>query len=73
MEKGTTEDEMIEWHQRLSGHDFEQTLGDSEGQGRLVCYIQSMGVKETRLSNRTTRSLKMTALSLDFNFLVLIL
>ena len=64
---------MIEWHQRLSGHDFEQTLGDSEGQGRLVCYIQSMGVKETRLSNRTTRSLKMTALSLDFNFLVLIL
>ena len=34
---GTTEDEMVEWHHRLYGHDFEQTLGDSEGQGSLAC------------------------------------
>ena len=34
---GTTEDEMVEWHHRLYGHDFEQTLGDSEGQGNLAC------------------------------------
>ena len=24
---------MVEWHHRLNGHEFEQTLGDSEGQG----------------------------------------
>ena len=26
-----TEDEMVGWHPRLSGQEFEQTLGDSEG------------------------------------------
>ena len=35
--KGTTEDEMVGWHHRLSGHEFEQTLGDSEGLGSLAC------------------------------------
>ena len=35
-EKGTTEDEMTGWHHRLNGHEFEQTLGDSEGQGSLA-------------------------------------
>ena len=29
---------MIGWHHQLSGHEFEQTQGDSEGQGSLVCY-----------------------------------
>ena len=33
-EKGTTEDEMVGWHHQLNGHEFEQTLGDGEGQGR---------------------------------------
>ena len=32
-EKGTAEDEMVRWHHRLTGHEFEQTLGDGEGQG----------------------------------------
>ena len=36
-EKGTTGDEMVRWHHRLNGHEFEQTLGDSEGQRRLAC------------------------------------
>ena len=36
-EKGTTEDEMVGWHHRIDGHEFEQTPGDSEGQGSLVC------------------------------------
>ena len=36
-EKGVTEDEMVGWHHRLNGHEFEQTLGDSEGQGSLAC------------------------------------
>ena len=30
-------DEMVGWHHQLNGHEFEQTPGDSEGQGSLVC------------------------------------
>ena len=36
-EKGTTEDEMVGWHHRLNGHEFEQAPGVGDGQGRLVC------------------------------------
>ena len=36
-EKGTTEDETVGWHHRLNGHNFEQALGDEEGQGSLAC------------------------------------
>ena len=36
-EKGTTEDEMVGWHHWLNRHEFEQALGDSEGQESLVC------------------------------------
>ena len=32
-----TEDEMVEWHQRLNGHEFERALGNGEGQRNLVC------------------------------------
>ena len=32
-----TEDEMVGWHHRLNGHEFEQTPGDGEGQGSLAC------------------------------------
>ena len=34
-EKGMTEDELVGWHHRLSGHEFEQILG--EGQESLAC------------------------------------
>ena len=34
--KGVTEGEMVGWYHRLNGHESEQTLGDSEGQGSLV-------------------------------------
>ena len=37
-EKGTTEEEMVGWHHWLNGHESEQTPGDSEGQGSLVCH-----------------------------------
>ena len=33
-----TEDVMVGWHHRLSGHEFQQTLGNSEGRGSLACY-----------------------------------
>ena len=45
-EEGATDDEMVGWHRRLNGHEFEQTLGDSEGQGSLTC-CSSWGCKES--------------------------
>ena len=33
-----TEDEMVEWHHQLAGHDFEQAPGVGDGQGSLACY-----------------------------------
>ena len=36
-EKGMTEDEMVGWHHRLNGHDFEQALSIGDGQGSLAC------------------------------------
>ena len=35
-EKGATEGEMVGWYHKLNGHEFEQTLGDTEGKGSLV-------------------------------------
>ena len=35
--KGMTEDEMVGWHHRLDGHEFEQALGIDDRQGSLVC------------------------------------
>ena len=42
-QKGMTEDEMVGRHHRLSGHEFEQTPRDNEGQGSLV-YLGSQRV-----------------------------
>ena len=36
-EKGATENEVVEWHHWLNGHEIEQTPGDIEGQESLVC------------------------------------
>ena len=33
---GATEDEMVEWHHRLNGHEFEQVREDGEGQGSVA-------------------------------------
>ena len=33
-----TDDEMVGWYYWFTGHEFEQPLGDSEGQGSLACY-----------------------------------
>ena len=45
-EKGATEDEMVGWHNRLNGHNFEQAPGDGEGQGSLAC-CSPWGCKES--------------------------
>ena len=47
--KGATEDEMIERHHQFDGFEFEQILGDSEGQKSLVCY-SPWGLKESDLT-----------------------
>ena len=44
-----TEDEMVGRHHRLSGHEFEQTPGDSEGQESLVC-CSPWGPKESDMT-----------------------
>ena len=43
---GATDDEMAGWHHQLNGHEFEQTMGDSTGQGSLACY-SSWGCKKS--------------------------
>ena len=40
-----TEDEMVGWHHRFNGHEFEQIPGDSEGQGG-VGFFSPLGLKE---------------------------
>ena len=45
-EKGTTMDEMVGWHHRLNGHEFEQALGVGDGQGSLECC--SHGITQSR-------------------------
>ena len=41
-----TEDEMVGQHHRLNGHEFEQTLGNSEGKGSLA-FFSPWGCKES--------------------------
>ena len=41
-----TENEVVKWPQRLNRDEFAQTLGDSEGQGSLVC-CSPWGCKES--------------------------
>ena len=48
-EKWVTEDEMAGWHHQLNGHEFEQTPGDSEGQGSLA-RCSPWGCKESDTS-----------------------
>ena len=54
-EKGTTEDEMVGWHHRLNGHEFEQALVAGDGQGSLVC-CSPWGHKESDTTERLNRT-----------------
>ena len=46
-----TEDEMVGWYHQLNGHEFEQTLGDGEGQGSLTC-CSPWGCKESDMTEQ---------------------
>ena len=54
-EKGTTEDEMVGWHHRLNGHEFEPALVAGDGQGSLVC-CSPWGHKESNTTERLNRT-----------------
>ena len=50
--RGRQEDEMVGWHHRLSGHECEQTRGDSEGQGSTAVdptAVRGVSKSQTRL------------------------
>ena len=50
-EKRMTEDDMVEWHHWLSGHEFEQAPGVGNGQRSLAC-CSSLGHKESGMTER---------------------
>ena len=51
---GTTEDEMVEWHHRFNGHEFEQPPRD--GRTGKPGVLQSMGRKESDTSKRSNNN-----------------
>ena len=55
---------MIGWHHQLNGHEFEQTQGDSEGQGSLVC-CSPWGCKESDMTAAMLNNSKLSYLSPD--------
>ena len=46
---------MVGWYHQLNGHEFEQALGDSEGQGSLVC-CSPWGRKELDMTEQLNDS-----------------
>ena len=46
-----TKDEMVGWHHRLDGHEFEQALGVGDGQGSLAC-CDLWGLKESDMTEQ---------------------
>ena len=53
----TTEEEMVGWHHRLDGHEFEQAPGVGDGQGSLEC-CGSWGCKELDMTEQLNCSVK---------------
>ena len=70
--KELTEYEMVGWYHQFNGHEFEQTPGDSEGQGSLAC-CSSWGCKgvdmtETEKQHTHTHTHLSSSLSIFLNF-----
>ena len=42
-----TEDEMVEWHHRFDGHEFEQPPGVGDGQGDLCAVVHGVAKSQT--------------------------
>ena len=56
-----TEGDMVGWHHRLNGHEFEQALRDSEEQRSLVC-CSLWGHKESDMTSQLNNSNNMSCL-----------
>ena len=65
-----TEKEMAGWHYRLKGREFEQTPGDSEGQGSLTC-CSPWGCKESDTTKRLNKNNIMSYVALQFDYFYL--
>ena len=55
-----TGDEMAGWRHRLNRHELEQTLGDGEGQGSVVC-CSPRGGKESDITERLSNNRVLSA------------
>ena len=53
------EDEFVGWHHQLYGHEFEQTPGDSEGQGNLAC-CNPWGHEELNMTEQLNDKIKIS-------------
>ena len=54
---------MVAWYHQLNGHEFEQALGNGEGQGTLAC-CSPWGRKESDVTEQTNKSLLAPSLPL---------
>ena len=52
-----TKDEMVGWHHRFNGHEFEQAPGDGDGQGDLEC-CSPQGRKELDTTERLNNNIQ---------------
>ena len=59
-----TEDEMVGWHHQFNRHEFEQTLGNSEGQGSLAC-CSPWGCKESEMTEQLNDNNKVSSFCQD--------
>ena len=67
-----TKDEMVGWHHQLDGHEFEQILGDGEGQGSLMCF-SPWGRKESGTTEQQMRAFRKACSKGKTNNLTLLL
>ena len=52
-----TEDEMVGWHHPVNGREFEQSLGNGEGQGSLAC-CSTWGCKESDMTEQLKKTMQ---------------
>ena len=50
-EKGVTEDEVVGWNHQLSGHEFEQTLGDMKDREAWLAAVHGVSKSQTRVND----------------------
>ena len=67
-----TEDEMVGWHHRLDGHEFQQTPGIDDGQGNLLC-CSPWGRKELDVTWRMNNSMYDSQMQLVYKNRVIML